>query len=115
MFQKAEDNNMKAKYCYLFNKRSRLSWKTKPLGGNSLRSCEMPDPCNRRPAITCDDVYTRMSWLLDLFINTHTGTYTLFDESSLIHCTVIQNSTFGEAFLQMARITASSNEKYRLI
>lgn len=60
---------------------------------NSLRSCEMPDPCgNRHPTIMCDDVYTRMSWLVDLFINIHEGT-SPFSTSSLNHWKVIQNST----------------------
>lgn len=69
MFQKAEYNNMKAKFCCLFNKWDWLSLKTKSLR-NSLRSCKMPDLCrNRRPAIMCDDVYIRMSQLVDMFIN----------------------------------------------
>lgn len=76
----------------------------------------MPDPCcNRRPAILRDDVYTRMSWLVDLFVNRHIGTYSLLNKRSLIHCKLIQNSTLREAVLQIARIIASFNEKYRII
>lgn len=45
--------------------------------------------CNRRFVILRDDVYIRMFWLVDLFINRYIGIYFLFNKRLLIYCKLI--------------------------